>query len=137
MALVAENDPQSTAVLKQFCRRPVVISGSEDGHILFQARRGEGCLYLFITNTSREAAHTLTLTVPIKGRVYRCCFETGEIAEVQPREKRDYLELELVLAPPVPTGILLPKQSWRWAAAVGNIALLNCGFLPQEWKWYP
>mgnify|MGYP000849818411 FL=1 len=142
VALVAENDPQSTAVLKQFCRRPVVISGSEDGHILFQARRGEGCLYLFITNTSREAAHTLTLTVPIKGRVYRCCFETGEIAEVQPREKRDHLELELVLAPAGAHGYIVAEaelemgcSGWKHSAAELRIPAAGVEVVPLSSQW--
>ena len=117
VALLADTDPELTPVLAQLCERPVGLGEGSGGDILSQIRRGEDSWYLFITNTDRTTTHALTVTVPLQGRVYRCCFATGAVVEVPTRVNGEQLEFDLALAPADAHGYIISPKALEVAGS--------------------
>lgn len=112
VTLLTDEQPQLIASLAELCQRPFEIKGTGGCDIMFQVRKEKECWYLFITNTNREISHSVTVTAPSVGHVFRCDFETGAITEVCFRTREDRLELDFTLAPADSRGYIFSPTAW-------------------------
>jgi hypothetical protein len=134
-------------VLAELCHRPLEVRGDTDD-ILFQTRRDNNCLYLFITNTSRKASRQVTVTVPVDWddnvHVYRCDFETGAVAEIGTRLVGNGWDFDLTLAPAEGQGYMISAAALDLDAggavdaaanALDSAKIVETAALKNEWSF--
>lgn len=108
--VLPNDDREISSKLAAYCYRPAEIetkSSEYTSDILLQTRGKGDSYYCFITNTSRETAHSVTVRFPVNGYVKRLDFETGEILKVDFRKDNESLSCDVTLPPAGSCGYLI------------------------------